>query len=212
MANDAYYYMRVTAHDPDVLERLYKIMKYEDPEYYIYRVFEVRMGEPFKDGGLYQADYTGDVAWGINRWFENKEDPKGIDEKTGAHYISLDRLSGKLGFAAEVYCEECDCCFGQHYACAYGKTLLGEDCHYFSSYAENEEDLKIMKKHYMMANGKEMPHNEFEKCRTYVEKGCSVNYGTGGFEWDFTDPGDATKGRFKKGTIKEFELKGCMIG
>ncbi len=54
MANNCKFYLKAVAKDKDALERLYKIMKYEDPEFFIHRVFSA---SPLKLEDL--ADETG---------------------------------------------------------------------------------------------------------------------------------------------------------
>ena len=69
MANDASFDMKVVAKDKETIDRLLSIMKYEDKEFYIYRVRDVDVLYPAeKEGDNYSAVFQGDVAWSASAW------------------------------------------------------------------------------------------------------------------------------------------------
>ena len=124
MANTCIYTMKAVSENKEALERLVSIMKYKDPEYFIYRCFEAH-SNIYKDGEYYVADISGDVAWSCSNWFGHEEKPdelivlkydENMKEIYGtSHYISLDLLCKKLGIGIEVFSEERECCFQEHY-------------------------------------------------------------------------------------------------
>ena len=137
MANNCFYTMKATSKDENALKRLISIMKYKDPEYFIYRCFSVS-GDISKEGDYYVANLTGDVAWSCSKWFETEEKPEDLivlkyDENMKeiygtAHYISLDILCKKLEIGLELYSEESGCCFQEHYLVDANGNILIEDC------------------------------------------------------------------------------------
>lgn len=117
MANNAAYDIKFVSKSRETLERLVRIMRYEDPEYFIYRVFSVE-DEPIVDegNGYFSLTVYGDVAWSIHSWFDHIEV---LNEKAenGAHYVSLDILAKRLDFGVEAFCEECGCEFQEWHRC-----------------------------------------------------------------------------------------------
>lgn len=80
MANDAYYVMYAYAKDMVDLGRLLCIMNYEDPDWYLYRVFEVGGDDDItevKDRNgqtWWRMGISGCVAWDCTPWFDDDED------------------------------------------------------------------------------------------------------------------------------------------
>ena len=132
MANDVYYVLRAVSKDKAVLERLFSIMNYHDPEYFIYKVFSAFSKDwVVERDGFYSIDIEGTVAWGLHNWFADEEDVGCIistgyekDEKGNldlnkpikgtAHYIGLKGLCLKLGIGVEVWSEDINMCFQEH--------------------------------------------------------------------------------------------------
>lgn len=138
MANNCFYTMKAVAKDENALKRLHKIMNYEDPEYYMYRVFSCDIDEDLhQDGEFYVAQFAGDVAWGCNSWFESDERP---DDKieNGAHYITLDLLCQRLGIAVEVYGEEAGCQFQQWYRCDHNGEVESDSAEWIQTWEDED--------------------------------------------------------------------------
>ena len=141
MANNCYYEMSVVGTKENI-ERLHRIMKYEDPNLYIYRVFDAEMDEPNQlDNGRYMAFIYGDVAWGISPWLEDipKVEKSYDGKKDNRLYVSLRFLSDLLHLDMEIQSEEPGCAFQQHCAIIDGEVVLYEDCSWFDLYYERED-------------------------------------------------------------------------
>ena len=93
--------MCAVAKNREVLERLIRIMNYED-EYYIYRVNQATAGDIEQEDDLYTVRIMGFVAWSCGSWFDRVER---FDEtiESGGHYVTLDILCERLGIAVEVF-------------------------------------------------------------------------------------------------------------
>lgn len=123
MANNAFYDLQIFG-SKESIDRLEKIMKYEDNEYFIYRVFSVERYD--NEGGTTQ--FCGDVAWGFNEWFlHNSEHNKQYDGKI---YTDLVTLSKVLDLTIEGYCEECGCCFMQYGSVSNGELLRFDETYW----------------------------------------------------------------------------------
>lgn len=106
MANDCSFDMKVVAKDKETIDRLLSIMKYEDKEFYIYRVRDVDVLYPAeKEGDNYSAVFQGDVAWSANAWVRGIPDPNSKSE-TGAGYTNLVELCKTLGIKIEIWTSE----------------------------------------------------------------------------------------------------------
>lgn len=113
MANDCSYWMKIVAKDEATLDRFAQIMKYKDPEFYVYRVFEYEETYREEVDGLFVATAYGEVAWGCSAWLNDAVDrAQTID--TGAHYSNLSEVCKALGIAIEVWGEEFGMCFQEH--------------------------------------------------------------------------------------------------
>lgn len=130
MANNCWYNMVAVAPKKETLERLIRIMNYEDNEYFIYRCFSVSQNNEIifdKKNNLYSVNLQGDVAWSCDMWFDGKENKDELiiigrekDDHSKliygtAHYITLDLLCQKLDFGLEVFAEESGCEFQEHH-------------------------------------------------------------------------------------------------
>ena len=74
MANNCFYTMMAVSKNRNALERLLKIMRYKDIEYYLYRVFNADDDKIRESNGYYYVSINGDVAWSCANWFDTKED------------------------------------------------------------------------------------------------------------------------------------------
>ena len=118
MANCCEYQLKAVSKDVNALRRLYEIMEYKDPEWYIYRVQYAEMPDdpmPEGDGGLYSVCIYGDVAWATDRWFGDVTTTEKADN--GATYTNLVELCKKLGIAVEVWAREEGMGFQSHTVC-----------------------------------------------------------------------------------------------
>lgn len=98
--------MKVVAKDKETIDRLLSIMKYEDKEFYIYRVRDVDVLYPAeKEGDNYSAVFEGDVAWGATPWVRGIPDPNSKSE-TGASYTNLVEICKALGIQIEIWTSE----------------------------------------------------------------------------------------------------------
>jgi hypothetical protein len=114
MANDCSFDMKVVAKDKETIDRLLSIMKYEDKEFYIYRVRDVDVLYPTeKEGDNYSAVFQGDVAWSASAWVRGIPDPNSKSE-TGAGYTNLVELCKTLDIGVEIWTSEPGMCFQEH--------------------------------------------------------------------------------------------------
>ncbi len=162
MANNAAYDIKFVSKSRETLERRVRIMKYQDPEYFIYRVFSVE-DEPIKDdgNGLFSIGIYGEVAWSILQWFEGDEDLTNTSE-TGAHYVTLPILAKRLGFGVQAFCEDCGNEFQECRQCDHNGIITRDECAECREIWEDE-------------NGNELDEPE--------QEGGLDDYG------DFNDPG-----------------------
>ena len=140
MANDCEYEMTAVSRSREALERLVRIMKYQDPEYFIYRVFDAELREDIEatEDGFFIARIDGDVAWSCATWFTSKERLDSIHEATGAHYITLDLLCRKLGIGVEVYGQEGGCGFQEYHRCTHAGEVSGDCADWSEEWCDDE--------------------------------------------------------------------------
>lgn len=127
MPNWCEYDMCAVSKSRESLERLIKIMNYEDNEYYICRVNQATAGDIEQEDDLYTVRIMGFVAWSCVTWFSRIER---IDEtiESGGHYITLDILCERLGIAVEVFGEESGMEFQEHYICNPKGDIVCNEC------------------------------------------------------------------------------------
>jgi hypothetical protein len=118
MANDCSFRLKAAAENKETLDRLLSIMKYEDKEFYIYRVRDVYVDmEPnnleSKEGRLWTIGLMGDVAWSANPWVKGVPNPNDKSE-TGAGYTNLVELCKTLGMGVEIWTSEPGMSFQEH--------------------------------------------------------------------------------------------------
>lgn len=145
MPNYCVYNLKAVSKNKESLERLIKIMSYEDPEYYIYRCFEcVPCSDEIYDNedGLYSINITGTVAWSCKSWFETAEEVTtcilGEDHPTyeNYHYITLDLLCKRLDIAIDCFGVEAK--FQEHFIVDNnGEILVNERVDYYE-YVDKE--------------------------------------------------------------------------
>lgn len=152
MANDCCGFMRVASKSKETIERFERIMKYNDDEYFCYRVFQFdRNSDIEKDGDLFYADYFTDVAWGSNRWFYDEDEPDNLIHKGyenndcdkpiygTAHYTSITHLSKILAFGVELWTYEPGCGFAEHAICNSAGMFSYETADYIEEYPKGED-------------------------------------------------------------------------
>ena len=140
MANSCFYNAVAVAPKKETLERLIKIMNYEDEEYFIYRCFNAIKDEITFDekSNLYYVGINGEVAWSCERWFETVEDKKDLMKNGTAHYITLDLLCQKLDFGLEIFAEECGCEFQEHHTVDHNGEHYGESVEWHEEWCDKD--------------------------------------------------------------------------
>ena len=126
MANNCDYELKAVSKDKSSLERLVKIMKYEDDEFYINRCFNACPSDiKEEEGGYFSISIFGDCAWSCGLWFSvdgdnpsNKivtgRDSEGRDIYGTAHYSAFPHICKVLGISLELYSQEPGCQFQEH--------------------------------------------------------------------------------------------------
>lgn len=137
MANDCWYQMCAVG-PKESLERLIRIMNYEDPKLFIYRVFSVEMNSDIKpiDDERYSVYLAGDVAWSISSWIKNTCEIEGKDKRL---FVNLRFLSELLHIDFEIQSEESGCAFQQHCAIVNGEVKMYQDCPWFDLYYSKDD-------------------------------------------------------------------------
>ena len=127
MANDCWGKMMIVAKNKETIDRLYKILQYEDKEYCLVGCRYVEMCiTPRLNNGLWFALFEVSGAWDCNRFFDNGDRPteklydREKQEYGTAHYTDLTHLAEKLDFGCELFaCEPgnafCEHCSVNHY-------------------------------------------------------------------------------------------------
>lgn len=191
MANNCYYQMKVVADSKEILERLEKIMDYEDPQYYIRRVRCVDMQDVDKEDGLWTATYSGDVAWAAHSWVDDV--PSKEPDEDGRFYTTLTALSKELGFSFEIFSEEAGCCFNEHFHVYRGEVLTNDCTDWFDCIIDTEEELEDTLKE-MLEKGILPTKGDAEEVRKQgkelIEEGYTFTVQFGGYCWDFGNAED----------------------
>ncbi len=140
MANDCEYQMTAVSRSREALDRLVRIMNYEDSEYFIYRVFDAELREDIEEtgDGFHVARIDGDVAWSCESWFEREERFDSIHEATGAHYITLDLLCRRLGIGVEVYGQEPGMGFQEYHKCTHAGEVFSDCADWSEEWCDEE--------------------------------------------------------------------------
>ena len=117
MANCCWFSMKAVSDSKDSLERLRSIMKYEDSEFFLYRLFSCddddEVSESSETPGLFEILIYGDVAWGASPWVNDLEDTE-KKASNGAHYTNLQRVCSALNVSVEVWTQEDGVGFQEH--------------------------------------------------------------------------------------------------
>lgn len=157
MANDCYYRMRAVSKNEEALKRLLDIMKYNDPEYYIYRCFEAERVEDGQEDGLSTMDIEGFVAWGCSQWIHSEEKKDDIlikgrqkDENGNiiwdkyiygtSHYAPLTTICKELGIGIEIWSQEPNMAFQAHSVVNSNGEIVVDECKDWEILAAEEDD------------------------------------------------------------------------
>lgn len=207
MANCCFYDMRVVGKKKD-LDRLYKIMNYDDDVFYIYRVRDIaKMGEikPYKDD-LYIMDLSGEVAWSSYDWIHSIMELR-VNENKGLNfnmlYTNLRFLSGLLDLGIEWTTEENGCGFAEHYAVCKGELICEQTCDYSEPWYEVSDDESLGDMLYDIEHTYEswLKPEEMvmliEKAKESLEKDRVFSMSIGGFKSEF-NPDDIWNGEVKE--------------
>lgn len=138
MANDAAWDMRVVSRSKEAIERLFRILNYEDDEFFMYRVFEAEHSESDsewidEEDGFFVADLWGSVAWGMDAWFDDDESRHKLYEDgwcpghPNARYVTLLELCPLLDIGVDAYCTEPCNDIRQHYVVDHDGGLVVAD-------------------------------------------------------------------------------------
>ena len=149
MANNCLYSMKAVSASRDALDRLVKIMKYEDPEYCLYRVFSAEAYNAEKKGDLNAIYIDGDVAWSPDPWFnptqwtvenDGKTEPPDADGKRRTvRMVTFRELCPILGIGVEVFGSEVGCEFQCHQACSPDGRIIVDDTERYTEEWEDED-------------------------------------------------------------------------
>lgn len=123
MPNYCIYDLMAVSKNKETLERLIKIMSYDD--------------------GFCYVGITGTVAWSCHSWFETEEDTartlgEDYPGREKAHYISLDLLCKRLDIAIDCFGEETGCEFQEHFIVNNNGELLVNECVEYHEYVDDD--------------------------------------------------------------------------
>lgn len=141
MANNCFYMLRAVSNKKAALDRLVSIMKYEDPWFYIYRVFSAEEDAEYEESdGLFSLEIWGDVAWSARLWVHDEQ--SSYNPKTEKQYKTLTELCKMLNIAVEIYTKETGLEFQEHYIVDnLGNILVSECVDWGEEYDDDDEDL-----------------------------------------------------------------------
>ena len=145
MANDCAFTMMAVSPEKASLEKLVDILRYEDPDWYIYRVRDQDADKKNimqAEDGLCSLQLYGDVAWGCSSWVNPIPPEERTKAENGAVYTNLPELSERLNIAFEVIAEECGMAFGEYIHVSNGKVIASDTCDYEEWLIEDESDLE----------------------------------------------------------------------
>lgn len=134
--------MRVVGKSKEAVLRMGKILGYEDPEFFLYRVMDMTQHDkkPIKDGDYWRIDYLGDVAWAADPWVDDAPDPNS-KSKSGAHYSNLPEICKALGVGVEVWAQEIGMGIQEHFIVNPCGTISVNDSYGNLEAKEDEEDV-----------------------------------------------------------------------
>lgn len=165
MANDCCGDMVVVSKSKDAIERFYRIMNYNDEEFFCYRVrgFDSVSDIERDADGYYRARYTCDSAWSSQNWYEDDDDPTRLlhlgyetEERVNsegkkytienfekpiygtAHYTSITHLCKVLGLGVEMWSTEPGCQFEEYATCDHNGNYEYTCEDYEEKYPEDE--------------------------------------------------------------------------
>lgn len=157
MANECSGVCRVAAKDRGTLDRLVKIMNYDDGEFFVSRCrgFEAT-DEAREEEGLFVQQFYVNGAWNCARFFETDEDEKNLlcvgyeKDENGrkdfdrpifgtAHLTNLVKLAEKLGFGIEMWTCEPGCGFSEHLTVDHEGNYNREVEDYTATYPNGED-------------------------------------------------------------------------
>ena len=159
MSNDCCGNLKCVAKNKETLDRILKILKYEDSEFCIHRCKDAQDSESYKDGDLWVKDIYVDGAWNCQQFFRCSDNPDDIlidgfeKDKDGnsiyekpiygtAHYTSLCHIAKVLDCGFELYSTEPGMGFWEHLTCNHnGELIIDETGDY--ELGEDDESFTI---------------------------------------------------------------------
>ena len=146
MSNDCCGNLKVVAKNKETLDRIVKILKYEDSEFGIYRCKDAQDSESYKDGDLWVKDIFVDGAWNCQQFFNygNRPNSKFVvktenGKEITAHYTDLCYIAKTLDCGFELYSTEPGMGFCEHLACNRFGKMIDESSDYECDEFGNEE-------------------------------------------------------------------------
>lgn len=157
MANDCSGVLRVVSKNRETLDRIFKILNYEDDEYCLYRCRYVnKFGDTYEEDGLYVQDFAVSGAWSCSPFFDYGEHTEmrliaGYEKnedgttdfnkpiKGSAHFTDLCHLAKVLDFGCELFASEGGVGFCQHCIVNHEGEYDYEEDNYSEIYPEDED-------------------------------------------------------------------------
>lgn len=159
MSNDCGGVLKCVAKNKETLDRIKKILKYEDSEFCIHRCKDVGDGEDYQDGEFWVKDIYVDGAWDCHQFFDYGDNPDtklvtGYEKDENgndiydkkifgtAHFTDLCYIAKVLDCGFELYSTEPGMGFWEHLACNHnGELIIDETGDY--ELGEDDESFTI---------------------------------------------------------------------
>ena len=148
MSNDCTGVMRVVSKNKETIERIVKILNYEDSEYALYRCkYAQKLGVMEEDGDFFVQDIEISGAWTCDQFFFYGDNPNDkvledvVDGKKvygTAHFTDLCHLATVLDFGCELFSEEWGCGFCDHFELNHNGEIQHENGDFEANYPEDE--------------------------------------------------------------------------
>lgn len=147
--DECYGVIRVVSKDKATIDRLYKILNYKDSEYHLYGCRDCeRLDNGIEENGFWRSDFeiVGRCSCAPFIYEEDNENKLYIKDYQrredgsydmdkpiygSSHITNLCVLAQRLGFGCELYDEQSECAFCEHFAIDHnGEIVYAEDGDY----------------------------------------------------------------------------------